>query len=140
MRLHIVIIAMIICGPAMAQPALGEASGTITGQLSYPSDFIPEDLTICAEEISTKKLHCTTRKTRSGKRYSYGLSVPAGEYFVFARTKEMQGVRAYYSDFVTCGLDAKCPSHKPIKVVVNSGATAKSINQSILRIGTLNKV
>ncbi len=128
MRTHFLIIAMTMCGPAVAQPVSGGASGTITGALSYPSDFIPEDLTVCAEDISTKKLHCTSRKTRSGKRYSYTLTAPAGEYFVFARTKEMQGVRAYYSDFVTCGLDAKCKSHKPIKVVVNPGATTKSVN------------
>lgn len=40
----------------------------------------------------------------------------------------MPNVRAYYSDFVICGLDAKCRSHKPIVVEVTAGAAVKSVH------------
>ncbi len=31
--------------------------------------------------------------------------------------------RAYYSDFVTCGLNVNCPSHQPIAVEALAGKT-----------------
>ena len=113
---------------ASASAVAAQDKGFITGELSYPSDFIPPDLTVCAIDLATRQEHCTSRKTRSGRRYTYRLEVPAGNYHVFARTKEMSGVRAFYNEFVTCGLDASCKSHKPIAVSVKAGATAGKIN------------
>ena len=31
--------------------------GVIEGSLSYPSEFIPDDMTICAENLATKKIY-----------------------------------------------------------------------------------
>jgi len=36
--------------------------------------------------------------------------------------------KAYYSEFVTCGLSVNCPSHKPIPVAVKTGETVNDID------------
>lgn len=97
------------------------ATATITGELSYPSDGIPDDLRVCALSLSTREAHCTTRKTRRGRATRYALKVPPGSYHVYATTAEWSGPPAYYSEFVTCGVHVNCPSHKPITVTVKAG-------------------
>ncbi|MDP3406784.1 Ivy family c-type lysozyme inhibitor [Bosea sp. (in: a-proteobacteria)] len=109
-------------------PRVAGAAGTIEGELSYPSDYIPPDMQICAEDIATKQLTCSSRKTRAGKQMRYSMSLPPGEYFVFAQTKDSPGQRAYYSEFVVCGLNAACKSHKPIAVAVAPGVARKQID------------
>lgn len=112
-------------GPS-AQSA--DTNGMIEGELSYPSDYIPPDMQVCAEEIDSKRLTCSARKTRRGKQMRYSVSLPPGEYFVFAQTKDSPGQRAYYSEFVVCGLNAACKSHKPIAVAIAPGVVRKQID------------
>lgn len=102
-----------------------EASATISGELSYPGEGLPRDLKVCAEHVDTKKRTCTSRRT---KREHYELKVPAGTYYVFANSSEWNGPPAYYSEFVTCGLDNSCPSHKPIPVSVRAGERRTGID------------
>lgn len=102
--------------------------GRIEGRLSYPSDYIPRDMVVCAEDILSKRNHCDSKRRRDGDAESYTLMVPPGKYHVYARTSDLPNVRAYYSEFVTCGLDAKCPSHEPLVVEVKPGATVTSVH------------
>lgn len=115
-------------GAAPAQnPPVGTASGSdgvIEGRLSFPSDFIPADMRICAEDAATKQLFCNARKR--GARYT--LSVPEGTYRVYATTREVPGMKAFYSEFVTCGIQAHCRSHRPIEVRVRAGETRRGID------------
>lgn len=113
---------------ASSPPGASAQNGSIEGALSFPSDFIPDDIAVCAEEIGSKIQHCNARKTRRGAAVRYSLSVPAGEYHVFARSQEMAGKKAYYSQFVTCGLMASCKSHAPIPVKVGAGAKVTAVN------------
>lgn len=124
-------LSSVALGAPAAAPAVATAPserGTLTGELSYPSDYIPADMKICAEDIRSKALHCNAKKVRSRKATRYTLVVPPGEYHVFAQTADSPGQRAYYSRFVTCGLDASCPSHEPIAVAVTAGANVMSIH------------
>lgn len=116
--------------PAAAAAETGTlgANGTIEGEFSYPSDYIPADLQACAEETQSKRLTCSSRKIRQGDRRRYVLALPPGDYFVFAQTKDSPGRRAYYSEFVACGLNAACKSHKPIVVSVTPGGSRKDVN------------
>lgn len=105
--------------------------GTIEGSLSFPSEGIPSDLTICAEDISTKKQYCTKEHLQDEKymfRVGYKIEAPTGDYLVFAYLPEDPADRAYYSEFVTCGLSVDCPSHEPIVVGVAAGQTASDID------------
>lgn len=107
------------------------ATGIIEGALGYPGEEIPGDMRVCAENLDTKQQYCTTTHI-TGKQYRYGLGysleVPAGRYHVFATTAGLKGHRAYYSEFVTCGLRAGCPSHAPIVVTVADGQTVFGVN------------
>ena len=120
-----------------ALPALAQ-DGVITGPLSYPSDGIPPEIRICAEAVGSDKITCTDKHfddsaSPSGK--AYRLDVAAGRYKVFSVLPEgtefdpssSAHYRAYYSDFVTCGLEASCKSHQPIEVEVAPGATVVNI-------------
>lgn len=109
-------------------------AGTIAGPISYPSDYLPNDLTVCAERIAGEAEYCTDEKIkdkRSETGVAYKLSVPAGEYWVYATVfsvPAMKGEKAYYSEFVTCGIRHDCPSHKRIPVRVRAGETVTGIH------------
>jgi hypothetical protein len=113
--------------------------GVIEGSLSYPSEFIPDDMTICAENLATKQIY-STRKHLKAKKYQYKvgykLTVPPGDYQVYAYLPDPakwgagfpKDYRAYYSEFVKCGQTADCKSHAPITVKVKSGETVSSVD------------
>ena len=123
------------CPGAAAAPQ----PGVIEGSLSYPSEFIPDDMTICAENLSTRKIYCTNKHINARKyRYKegYKLTVPPGAYHVYAQLPDparhgadySKDYRAYYSEFVKCGMSVKCKSHAPIVVKVKSGETVRGID------------
>lgn len=104
---------------------------TIEGSLSYPSEDIPP-LVICAENTENEEEYCTFQMIRgSAYKYGYGykLEVPKGKYFIYAKIDEnavfdagdLADYKAYYSDFVTCGMEFDCPSHEPIMIEVQDG-------------------
>jgi|GEM_PF-2044312 len=114
-------------------------TGIIEGSLGYPSESIPDAMKVCAENVKTKEITCTAEQIRNRKYSSgvgYKLKVPAGTYQIFASLTDPNGLgssyapdyRAYYSDFVTCGLVYGCPSHNPINVTVSEGQTISKID------------
>jgi len=127
---------LLVLFPAQSRvPA--QRTAVITGKLSYPSDFDFPRMIVCAEAVDSKSIHCTdkrTRNRRSGKP-AYRLRVPAGSYYVFATVvndeepvDDVRGYKAYYSEFVRCGLRVECPSHEPVKVTARAGQTLTGIN------------
>ena len=123
------------CPVAAAAPQ----TGVIEGSLSYPSEFIPPDITICAENLATKKLSCTNQHLKAKKyqyKVGYKLEVPPGDYQVYAYLPDParygasypKDYRAYYSEFVKCGMTENCPSHAPILIRVKSGETVSGID------------
>lgn len=140
MKLRVIILALAlgIWLPATTTAQIG-LPGIIEGSLAYPSDFIPPDMTICAENIASKERLCTAQHLK-GKQYQHGkgyrLRVPPGEYHVYAYLPDPgkygagypRDYRAYYSEFVKCGMGAECRSHAPVKVRVKSGEHLKGID------------
>lgn len=116
---------------AAAVFAANGVTGVIEGALGYPGEEIPGDMKVCAENLVTKQQYCTAAHIEN-KRYRYGLGyrieVPEGRYHVFATTASLRGHRAYYSEFVTCGLRVGCSSHAPIVVTVVAGQTVSSVD------------
>lgn len=103
----------------------------IEGSLSYPSEGIPSDLYVCAEEVNSNQEYCTYEQITAAKyQYNkgYKIEVPAGTYNVYASTQTDPNYKAYYSEFVTCGLSVDCPSHNPIDVTVGEGETKTAID------------
>ncbi len=105
------------------------AFGKIQGKLSYPSEGVPIDMVICAQRKDTSQNFCTNDHIITPDQpTTYQLEVPAGSYEVYAYVESSPQVKAYYSEFVTCGLLASCPSHKRIEVAVQGGATLNNID------------
>jgi hypothetical protein len=109
--------------------------GIIEGSFSYPSEGIPNSISACAESLSTQKMHCHPGAIEDTK-FTYGtgyvLPLPIGKYRVFATTAENpwdpKAARAYFSEFVTCGLTAECKDHTPIVVEVKTDQTVSNID------------
>ena len=114
-----------------------QQTAIITGELSYPSDFDFPRMIVCAEAVNAKSIHCTDKRTqnRRSRKVTYKLRVPAGSYYIFATivngdelVEDVRGYKAYYSEFVRCGLSVDCPSHERVKVTVHAGQTLTGIN------------
>jgi hypothetical protein len=131
----------VICLLLSPYPGMAAAPqpGVIEGSLSYPSDFIPPDLTICAENLATKKTYSTNKHLKARKyqyQVGYKLTVPPGDYHVYAYLPDPakwgstfpRDYRAYYSEFVKCGQTADCISHAPIIVKVTGAGTVSGID------------
>jgi len=99
--------------------------GVITGYISYPGQEIPNDLKVCAINIETGRKFCV--QYTDTVYHSYTIKVPEGIYYVYATTNKFEK-KAYYTEFVKCGLKIDCPSHEKIKILVKSNDTIKNIN------------
>jgi hypothetical protein len=137
-RLLLILVAALMLHPVADATAAPQA-GVIEGALSYPSDFIPPDMVICAENLATKKIYLTKQHLKANKyRYKVGykLEVPPGDYHVYAQLPDParygagfpKDYRAYYSEFVTCGMSVDCTSHAPVVVKVAAGETVSGID------------
>jgi hypothetical protein len=110
--------------------------GVITGSLGYPSEGIPENMEVCAVEVGAMGAHCSNEHLKDVS-FTYGvgyrLTLPGGEYYVYAYLPNLpdatgQTYKAYYSEFVTCGMDVSCTSHEPIKVTVKQGEVTQNVD------------
>ena len=98
--------------------------GTITGKLTFPSSYLPDDLLVCAQKVSSKEVTC--KGGFEGTRYSIDLD--PGSYFVWSQTNGMQGYRAFYTVAVPCGLTVECTDHTPLEVELGAGQTLEDID------------
>jgi TolA-binding protein len=106
-----------------------EENGHLKGSLGYPSEFIPE-MKVYAQNLNTGITYSIATSTN---QLQYQLDVPAGSYYVYAMVIDAEGTsfenyRAYYSEFVTCGMTIDCDSHDPITVTVASGETKTGVD------------
>ncbi len=108
--------------------------GNIMGNLAYPSEGNPAQ-EVCAVNIQNSNLKFCI-DTNDGQD-SFNLKVPDGEYYVYTSLKKQMGdfvpaYRAYYNQFVLCGLETKCDDdqhHKTfIPVKIENSKTAENIN------------
>lgn len=113
-------------------------NGKITGKLTYPGEGIPRDMVLCVRNTQKEPTYCSSTpaaKLREGKivfklnyrSASYDISLPSGSYYLYATTNEMPGHKAYYNEFVRCGMSVDCRSKKQIAVKVKAGQTVKGI-------------
>ena len=118
----------------IACPA-GAGAGSISGKLSYPSEGIPAQR-VCAVDLKDDKEYC--QQTTMGTE-TYVISAPAGDYMVYAALDgDATGKRAYYSEFVLCGLKAECKDHSPVKVSVEAGKAAEAHPQDWYAVGQVD--
>jgi len=120
-----------ILTPTVTPNVTQNLNGVVEGSLSYPSEGIPSDLKVCAETTDGELVKCTEERI-ADKKYQYGvgyrLELPEGKYYIYATTNEGLRNKAYYTEYVTCGLLYSCPSHQKIEVQVSVGQTKTGID------------
>lgn len=104
--------------------------GTITGQVAYPSEFIPPQRVV-AFDAADPEIYYSVELQSGG---SYSLEVPAGTYVVLAYLIDpaalgaTPGLGAAYSEAVLCGLQYGCDDHSLVPVPVSGGQTVADID------------
>ena len=98
--------------------------GTISGVVSYPSDYIPPMRIYAIASDGTG--HYQT-KTGANQRSFTIRNVPPGKYYVVAYTDEAAGMVGGWSRAVPCGLRNTCKDHALISVIVAPGSRATGI-------------
>lgn len=119
----------ITTGPATSPSptATVEATGTIEGRVSYPSDFRPE-LYVYAIDVNdedhwyTVTVEGTSREEPGDDpEGDYTLDVAPGTYYVLAyETLTPRASAGLYSEAVPCGLTVACNDHTLIPVTVRA--------------------
>lgn len=120
-------------------------TGKITGKLTYPSEYVPPEMIVCVKNTGSGATFCSNErasrlsKSKIGFKLNfrgtfYEVRLPAGTYYIYATfprgkapTSDMEGIRAFYNEFVKCGMNVKCKSKKPIALKVAAGRTVRGI-------------
>jgi len=101
--------------------------GAISGNLSYPSSFIPP-LAIVAFRVGGSPTDYYYVTTKQGDT-TYTISgMTNGEYYVVAYLLDNPSFAAGYSQAVPCGLSVDCTDHSLIPVPVANGGATTNIN------------
>ena len=96
--------------------------GSISGSLSYPSEFLP-GLLIIAYRSGTAEFY--SMATVDGQATYQIDNLPPGTYHVVAY---YQTLSAGYSQAVPCGLSVNCTDHSLIDVIVVTGSVTMDVN------------
>jgi len=101
-----------------------EEFGSIAGNLSYPSSFIPAQTVVAFDVNSQSYYYVMTAENQSTYQID---NLPAGNYYVVTYTQD-GSLSAGYSQAVLCGLSAECTDHSLVSVPVTSGQVTNNIN------------
>jgi hypothetical protein len=115
--------------PEGSFPPMPGEFGTITGQLSYPSSFIPPMRVVFFNQNTGQVSYVDTAKNQG----TYSIGLPAGIYTVVSYaydaasyTTPAPGALTFaggYTQSVLCGLTVACTDHTLIQVTVSVGST-----------------
>ncbi len=100
------------------------ATGSIAGDLAYPSSFIPAQR-IVAFQVGSPSYYYVETMTGQGHYQLDGL--PPGTYHVVAYVVP-GGLAGGYSQMVPCGLNVSCTDHTLIDVTVVSGQVTTGVD------------
>lgn len=112
-------------------------NAVITGKVMYPSSGIPNKIKVFAQDTKTEKVYEATMtfsdpaKDISGTA-TYSITVPAGSYYVYGTLEgfnDQNGTpwKAYYNQFVICGLAASCKDTTKVAVNATAAGTVTDI-------------
>ena len=115
----------------VAPPTGTEPSqGTITGQIAYPSEFLPPQRVVAFDSEDFGTYFVTEVQSSS----TFTMAVPPGTYYVLAYVINPSQVGtppdyyAGYSQAVLCGLQAGCDDHSLVPVEVQAGESLTEVN------------
>ncbi|GAB4581370.1 MAG: hypothetical protein Fur0022_41170 [Anaerolineales bacterium] len=98
-------------------------AGTVTGQVCYPSEFIPA-MDAYFRNTNTGEL---TELAIAENQSEYSLELPTGIYeaFAYLQSGELGGS---YSQAVLCGLSVECIDHSLVTFEVQTGQTVANVD------------
>ncbi|MGW8226513.1 MAG: hypothetical protein ACWGOY_12300, partial [Anaerolineales bacterium] len=99
-------------------------TGSITGKICYPSEFIPE-MTLFVQETSSQEI---SEVYISENQNSYNMNLSPGRYIAFAYLNSGAILMGSYSNAVLCGLTAGCEDHSLVEFEVKAGQTLEDID------------
>lgn len=106
--------------------------GIIEGSLDFIDHNIPNDIEVCAENLNTDKTYCTKDQIIDAKYAigkGYKIEVPEGNYYIYSYSKNKNpNYKAYFTEFVECGMTSRCKSHNKIMIKVQKDITLPDID------------
>jgi hypothetical protein len=115
----------VLLDPLAAENTSSEVpTGSVTGKICYPSEFIPE-MTLFIQDLSSQEiseLYIAENQDR------YSLDLAPGRYIAFAYLNSGASIIGSYSNAVLCGLNAGCTDHSLVEFEVNAGQTLGDID------------
>lgn len=101
----------------------------LQGEVIYPGEACPPDLEIVAVNQETGEYFKQSGfPSVMGETPPFQLRVPSGSYYIYAYSPSFDvKYKAYYTEFVKCGLHLSCPSHERILLTLKPGETSSSI-------------
>ncbi|MFN2265155.1 MAG: hypothetical protein ACK2UM_12910 [Anaerolineales bacterium] len=99
-------------------------TGSITGKICYPSEFIPE-MTLFVQEISSQEI---SELFIAENQNRYNMNLIPGMYIAFAYLNSGATLMGSYSNAVLCGLNAGCADHSLVEFEVKAGQTLEDID------------
>jgi hypothetical protein len=111
-------------------PAPAEQAGAISGQLGYPSEFLPGQA-VYALSVDGRSYYKVESVSYQGRYTMQG--VPTGDYFVYAVARwgnSQQRFGAGYTKAIACGLSVDCTDHSPVTVHVKAGQMTAGVDPS----------
>lgn len=102
------------------------ATGSISGHLSYPSDFIPPLRVVAFDAANYSNYYYVDTPQNQFDYIIPGL--PAGMYNVVSYKVGPDTLSGGYTQMVSCGLAYGCNDHSFIDVTVTAGSTTTDIN------------
>jgi len=101
-------------------------TGSISGDLGYPSEYIPP-MRVVAFDVNSPGYYYVDTLRNQGSYQIGGL--PAGTYHVLAFIREEgPDISGGYSEFVICGMTVDCSDHSLVDVVVYSGEVTENVD------------
>jgi len=99
-------------------------SGTISGGLSYPSEFIPPQRVVAFNETKDTNFWVDTLENQQFYEIT-GLT--PGEYTIVAYAREFN-LSGGYTQYIVCGFAPGCNDHTLVRVHIDTGARIVNID------------
>lgn len=100
------------------------ATGSVAGNLSYPSSFIPSLVVVAFSADTSNYYYVITAENQQTYQID---NLPAGAYYIVAYIAD-GSYSAGYTRAVECGLSAECTDHNLISVYIPSGEVTTGVN------------
>jgi hypothetical protein len=110
--------------PSMPGPASAEGTGSISGSLSYPSEYIPAQRVFAFQVGSENYFYVDTAENQTSYQID---NLPTGYYTVVAYRLD-GNLAGGYTQAVPCGLTVSCTNHDLLEVPVNIGQVVTGID------------